>query len=444
MTPVDSPPRQALPPGPSDDLAAAVVQHARRLGFDRCRILPVGAAPHADFFDAWLAADRAGEMGYLARHAAKRRHPGLLAEGDAGPFRSLIVLAVDYHQFDLPPALRDDPSRGLIASYAWGDDYHEIIRPLLYDLDGFIRSRTGRSTPGKCLVDTGPVLERDWAHAAGIGFTGKNCCTIDPAAGSWLLLATALVPEVLTSMPPVATTPDPVSARAVLDGLPWDGSYGVWELPAGDADSADAVTRTGACGRCTRCLSACPTRAFAGPYHLDPQRCISYWTIEARQPVPRELRPNFGNRIFGCDICQEVCPWNRRLAQRTPLLEGLRARTGRVAPPLLEGFSPETPYWLDDQAFGERFRRSPVRRAKRSGMLRNVCIALGNWAEPSAMPALLRALHDSAALARGHAAWALGRLAARHGHAGAARALADALRQESDEWVRSEIAAALA
>ncbi len=443
MTPADSFPRQASPTGRPEDLAAAVVRYARRLGFDRCRILPVGQAPHADFFDAWLAADRAGEMSYLARHAAKRRRPELLAEGEAGPFRSLIVLAVDYHQFDLPPALRDDPSRGLIASYAWGDDYHEIIRPLLYDLDGFIRSRTGRSTPGKCLVDTGPVLERDWAHAAGIGFTGKNCCTIDPATGSWLLLATALVPEALTSAPPIATAPGSVSAQAVLDGLPWDGAYGAWELPADDA-GPDAATRSGACGRCTRCLSACPTRAFVGPYHLDPQRCISYWTIEARQPVPRDLRPHFGNRIFGCDICQEVCPWNRRLAQRTPLLEGLHARSDRVAPPLLEGFAPATPYWLDEQAFRERFRRSPVRRAKRSGMLRNVCIALGNWADPSALPALRSALHDSAALARGHAAWALGQIVARHGHAGAARALADALDRESDEWVRSEIAAALA
>ena len=289
----------------------------------------------------------------------KRRRPDLLAEGEAGPFRSLIVLAVDYHQFDLPPALRDDPSRGLIASYAWGDDYHEIIRPLLYDLDGFIRSRTGRTTLGKCLVDTGPVLERDWAHVAGIGFTGKNCCTIDPAAGSWLLLATVLVPETLTYAPPVATTPVSVSAQAVLEGLSWDGSYGAWELPADDA-GPDAATRTGACGRCTRCLSACPTRAFVGPYHLDPQRCISYWTIEARQPVPRDLRPHFGNRIFGCDICQKCALELYR--QRSPPLDGLRP-ADRIALLLLRA-SLETP---DIMSGCGKFRCSPC-VAKRSGM----------------------------------------------------------------------------
>jgi len=188
----------------------------------------------------------------------------------------------------------------------------------------------------------------------------------------------------------------------------------------------------------------CPTRAFVGPYHLDPQRCISYWTIEARGAVPRNLRPAFGNRIFGCDVCQEVCPWNRRLAERTPLLEGLRARADRAALPLLEGFQPETPYWLNEQAFAERFRRSPVRRARRSGMLRNVCIALGNWADPTATAALQKALGDREPLARGHAAWGLGRVAARHGDVDAQAALRDALEQECDEWVRSEIAAALA
>jgi epoxyqueuosine reductase len=145
------------------NLTHALKAEARRLGFDHCRVLPLSQAPHADFYEAWVAADRPGDMRYLTRHLEKRRDPALLADRTHGPFETLIVLAVNYHQFDLPPDLRDDPSRGIIASYAWGDDYHEIIRPLLYELDAFIRRQTGRSRLGKCLVDTGPVLERDWA-----------------------------------------------------------------------------------------------------------------------------------------------------------------------------------------------------------------------------------------------------------------------------------------
>ncbi len=231
------------------ELSAAVKAQAHQLGFSDCRIAPVGDAPHAAFFEAWLAAGRAGEMKYLERNVAKRRSPALLAEEGQEPFASMIVLSVDYHQYDLPPEIRDDPSRGIIASYAWGDDYHELIRPLLYELDAYLRSLTGRSSLGKCLVDTGPVLERDWAQAAGLGFTGKNCCTIVPGQGSWQLLAVILVPEVLA--------PD------------------------------KAIERPFTCGRCTRCLQSCPTNAFAGPYDLDPQRCISYWTIEASGDIPR-------------------------------------------------------------------------------------------------------------------------------------------------------------
>ncbi len=386
--------RQDSPARQPDDLAAAVVRHARRLGFDRCRILPVGAAPHADFFDSWLAADRAGEMSYLTRHATKRRRPDLLAEGEAGPFRSLIVLAVDYHQFDLPPALRDDPSRGLIASYAWGDDYHEIIRPLLYDLDSFIRSRTGRTTLGKCLVDTGPVLERDWAHVAGIGFTGKNCCTIRPGAGSWLFLATVMTPEVLAYDPPPALAGPTLSADAVLEGLSWDGSYGAWELPADDA-GPDAAARTGACGRCTL-----PVRlpcAFVGPYHLDPQRCISYWTIE-RQPVPRPApalrQPHFRLRHLPGSVPLEPAPCATLAAAgraACPCGSYRRRRCWRAS-------RRRRPIGWTSRLFGRSSAAHPC--AKRSGMLRNVCIALGNWGDPGTLLALRSALHDSAALAR--------------------------------------------
>jgi epoxyqueuosine reductase len=206
--------------------------------------------------------------------------------------------------------------------------------------------------------------------------------------------------------------------------------------------------RAATCGQCTRCLNACPTGAFVGAYDLDPQRCISYWTIEAPGSIPRELRPAFGNRIFGCDICQEVCPYNRRLGERTPLLAGLEAQAGRIAPPLLQGFAPDHPYWLDDNTFSEHFVRSPIKRARRRGMLRNVCVALGNWAAADALPALHLALSDPDPLPRLHAAWALGQIIRRHPHSGAAACAAAQLQtaaaSEPDERVREEIAAALA
>lgn len=419
-------------------LSRAIQSQAARLGFDYCRISPVSKAPHAAFFTAWLAQGRAGEMTYLTQHGEKRRNPARLAEPGAPPFRSLIVLGVNHYQFSLPAALQADPSRGLIAAYAWGDDYHEIIRPQLYALDGFIRQQTGRTAPGKCLVDTGPVLERDWAQAAGIGFTGKNCCTIHPTDGSWLLLATILVPEVLAyDAPPQVVQGMDAPPNAVLAGLPPAELVGAWQI---ELEPKPALAT---CGRCTRCLDACPTNAFVGPFHLDPLRCISYWTIEAKGPIPRALRLHFGNRIFGCDICQEVCPWNQRLPTRAPLLTGLTAQVGRIAPPLLEGFTATDPYWLDDHAFRTRFRRSPILRAKRRGMLRNVCVALGNWADPQVAPALFHALHDPEPLARGHAAWALGQVHRRHGLVTAQTALRVALSSECDAWVREEIAAAL-
>ncbi len=235
-----------------------------------------------------------------------------------------------------------------------------------------------------------------------------------------------------------------LSPATAAAGLPPADNYGGWEIPLDNPSPFPLDPSLFAtCGRCTRCLDACPTNAFVGPYHLDPQRCISYWTIEARSPIPRAFRVGFGNRIFGCDICQEVCPWNKRLEPRTPLLRGLQAQESRIAPPLLEGFQPETPYWLDASAFAKRFHRSPIKRAKRAGMLRNVCVALGNWADAQTIPALTRGLHDPDSLPRGHAAWALGQVLRRHGHVEAAAALAARQIAESDEWVRAEIAAAL-
>ncbi len=432
----------AAPPLP---LHLAIKEEAVRLGFDLCRILPITTAPHIDFFEAWIGADRAGEMGYLARNLAKRRDPRRLVATDQPTPATMIVLGVNHHQFDLPPTVRADPSRGLIASYAWGDDYHELIRPQLFALDHFICTRSGRTTQGKCLVDTGPVLERDWAQQAGIGFVGKNCCLIHPTLGSWLLLATILIPETPTPDPPLLALQPAPSADAVLHGLQPDGHWGAWQASAADpAESAAPDARQMTCGRCTRCLVACPTAAFVGPYHLDPQRCISYWTIEAKGAIPRSLRGRFGNRIFGCDICQEVCPWNQRLPERRPLLTGLEAQVARVAPSLLEGFAPATPYWLQQAAFSARFRRSPIKRAKRAGMLRNVCVALGNWGAPAAIEALQLALADESPIVRGHAAWGLGEVGAQGAAERVCPLLRAALASEADDHARAEIAHALA
>jgi len=426
----------------AEHLRNIIRQTAFALGFDLCAFAAVGTAPHADFFDAWIDAGRAGEMTYLERNREKRRFPALLAEADAPP-QSMIVLGVNYHQFNLPPELRDDPSRGVIASYAWGDDYHEIIRPLLYELDAAIRTQTGRTSLGKCLVDTGPVLERDWAEVAGLGFTGKNCCTIRPGVGSWLLLAVVLVPEVL-----VERNGGMQEGKRRRGGERETPHLHNSQLTTRHPQFAPLAPRPSpppqTCGRCTRCLDACPTEAFVGPYDLDPRRCISYWTIESRSIIPRDLRPLFGNRIFGCDICQEVCPYNRRLLACAPRLEGLRALHSRIAPPLLDGFAPAHPYWLDQRAFSDHFARSPIKRARRAGMARNVCVALGNWADVAAVDALALALADADAVVRVHAAWALGRILAKWQHESTAAVLAAALPLEEDERVRAEIHLALA
>lgn len=379
-------------------LSTLVRETAAALGFDLIGITPAGPSPDYERFAGWLAAGYAGEMDYLRRRADERSD--LRAVWSEA--RSAIVLGVNYFTSDLPASLSGDPTRGLIAAYAWGDDYHEVLKPLLFQLDAVIRAATGRTTLGRAYVDAGPVLERSWAAAAGLGFIGKNTCLIAPRAGSWLVLAVLLVPEEL--------------------------SGGRWHVVDGGTDREV----TGTCGACTRCLAVCPTGAFPAAHVLDARRCISYLTIELRGPIPVELRPALGNWIFGCDLCQIVCPWNRRFARRTRLT-AFTPRPDMAAPKLLDLLA------LDEAGFRQRFRRSPVLRAKRRGLLRNVCVALGNWGDPAAIPGLSAALNDDEPLIRGHAAWALGRISG----AAALRALAQRLTVETDPWVRREIATAL-
>lgn len=418
-------------------LNSKIKQKARQLGFDLCRIIPIGEVPHIEFFDTWLAQGYAGNMTYLQRNLEKRRNPGLLASANQRRLRTMIVLGMDYHQPDLPFEMLSDPSRGVIAAYARGEDYHELIRPLLYELDTFIAAQTGRKTPGKCLVDSGPVLERDWAQLAGIGFTGKNCCIVHPRLGSWLLLATILTPERIDTDATQPLENLTLDAGSMIAGLPWDGDYGSWQIPSSESESGE---EPGTCGKCSRCLAACPTGALVSPYLLDARKCISYWTIESRDCIPRELRPQFGNRIFGCDVCQTVCPWNQRLKESALGVTSLQARAEQSTLPLLEGFSSGNPYLLEEEAFAARFAKTPLLRAGRSGMLRNVCVALGNWGSIEALAVLVAALEDRHPVVRAMAAWAIGEVARKNrGLRQAFDLLTARLVDETDTHVLEEI-----
>jgi len=326
----------------------------------------------------------------MAARAAERLDPQLLAPGA----QSMIVTLVNYHPGPLPAGAAD-PLRGRIARYSWSRDYHDAIKGLLFRLDGFIRERSGRDAHGKACVDTAPLLERDAGASAGLGFFGRNTCLITPGLGSWTFLAALLVPEALN--PAVA-------------GLP--------------------RTPAATCGRCTRCLDRCPTAAFPEPHVLDARRCISYLTIELRGPIPPELRPQMGNWVFGCDVCQEVCPYNRTAPPTT--WDALAPDPARAAPPLSELLV------LDEAAFRARFRGTPVARARRSGLVRNACVAAGNSEDPSLIPLLGALLADPEPMVRGHAAWALGRI----GGGPARRALDRARLVERDSGAAAEIAAA--
>jgi epoxyqueuosine reductase len=309
---------------------------ARAQGFDLVGIArPLPTPRDVAAFEAWTEAGMQGEMAYMARpdRMARVRDP----RAGLPEARSILVVGKNYFTGDLPAETLADPSRGIFASYAWGQDYHDLMLLRLRELREQLVDLLGRPLPARVCVDTAPILERDAAARAGLGFVGRNTMLIHPRWGSWLFLG-----EILLDL----------------------------DLPEDEPDER------GTCGRCTRCLVACPTDAFPEPYVLDARRCISYLTIELRGPIPRELRAGIGNRIFGCDICNEVCPWNKRFARRTEDAD-LQPDLSRVAPPLLELVG------MDDAAFAARFAGSPVLRTKRRGLLRNVCVALGNRAWPA-------------------------------------------------------------
>jgi epoxyqueuosine reductase len=374
-------------------LSGDILSLALDLGFDAAAIAPVTPPAHGAAFTDWLASGYHGEMAYLAARAAERLQPLRLAPGA----QSMIVTLVNYHPGP-PPAGWDDPRRGRIARYTWSRDYHDAIKRQLFRLDAFIRQRTGRAGHGKACVDTAPLLERDAAEQAGLGFAGRNTCLITPGIGSWTFLAALFIPEALAQ------------GRRI--------------------DAAAAGRPAGTCGACTRCLDRCPTAAFPAPHVLDARRCISYLTIELRGSIPRELRPALGNRVFGCDVCQEVCPYNR--AAPSAAWSALAPDLDRAAPPLAELLA------LDEARFRARFRGTAVLRARRRGLVRSACVAAGNAGDPALIPHLTPLLEDVEPIVRGHAAWALGRI----GGDAAGRALDRARRAERDAAVLAEIAAA--
>jgi epoxyqueuosine reductase len=375
------------------NLAERIKARAAELGFDLVGIASAGVAPHAKEYADWVASGFAGEMAYLTRDPDRRSDlRRVLADA-----QSVIVVGLSHYTIDLPDAVKNDPARGLIARYAWGADYHDVMTPRLKELAHFVQEesrRTGIPVPveTRIYVDTGPVLERDWAVAAGLGFFGKNTCLINPRLGSWLFLGVVITDVALQT---------DVAGVEALAGSTID-------LNVYPAEASIPNKRPG-CGRCTRCLTACPTDAFPAPHVLDARKCISYLTIELRGSIPVELRPLLGNRIFGCDICQDVCPWPLRFAAPAkerafyPTQWPLAIDLDRAAPQLIDLAR------LSEEEFKRRFAGTPILRAKRRGLLRNVAVALGNWGSAEARTALKLLARDPDPLIAEHARWGLTR-----------------------------------
>ncbi len=382
--------------------AATIKEYAYTLGFDIARITSAEALPEAERVIKERIAQGLmdGLPWFTAERAEVSCHPDALLAGA----QSIITLAM-FYLTEQPDETQDGVPRGRISRYAWGDDYHEIIKPRLEQFSAWLREyardEMSDEVEARLFVDTGRMVDRAVAQRAGLGWYGKNTNILTKGWGSWVFLA-----EIVTNLPL----------------------------------QADGPLKT-SCGSCEICLHACPTQALPAPYVLDNTRCISFLTIELRGSIPLELRPLMGNLIFGCDICQEVCPVNiiaeKRLGRTLPTLAPKafhpRATVGS-SPELIPLLS------LTEEQFRERFRRSPIRRAKRRGLLRNVCVALGNCGDRQAVPALIGALNDEESLVRGHAAWALGRI----GGEEAKQALEIALLAEEDQEAQKEIQCALA
>jgi epoxyqueuosine reductase len=373
-------------------LTQAIKAEAKRLGFQLIGVTSPDPPPHLDVFENWLAHRRHGEMGYLATDRARRRRSD--PQEILPDCQSILVLGIRHPapSSGKRPGNRD--GFGRVAAYAWGQDYHDVLGSRLQTLIQFIEDQSGTSVSNRWYTDTGPLLEREFAQRAGLGWIGKNTCLINPTQGSYFLLAEILLGIELELDPPLH-----------MDH----------------------------CGSCTRCIEACPTNCILPDRTLDATRCISYLTIELKGPIPRDLRPALGDWVFGCDICQEVCPWNIRFAE--PQGDSAFSPRPGVPQPALG-----TELELTPETFNQKFKGSPVKRTKRRGYLRNAAVSLGNTRDLEIIPILVQALlSDSEPLVRGHAAWALGQL----GSLQAREHLQQALKGETDRFVLDELLAAL-
>ena len=370
-----------------EDLKRLLREKASALGFDLFGVAPVSRSETIGIYKAWLKKGYAGSMEYLEHHSDLKEDPrNLLPET-----LSLIALGCNYNTGNPSPESQD-PSKARFSRYAWGDDYHDIIRSKLKELENYVCKELNAANQTRSFVDSGPVLEREVAQRAGLGWFGKHSNLINIEKGSWFFLAEMLVDIELKA-----------------------------DVPFTRVD----------CGTCTSCIEACPTEAIIADRTVDARLCISYLTIENKGEIPAELRPKIGNHIFGCDICQDVCPWNKDSPESVE--QGFKPRKGNAATDLTELMT------MDQAAFSKRFRKSPVKRTKRKGLLRNVAVALGNWANADAIPALGIGLNDIEPVVRSHSAWALGRI----NNEGARKVLKSAVLIEKNPNVLQEIETAL-
>jgi len=343
-------------------MKTAIRQQALAMGFDDCRFTSAATPQSAEQFQNWLAKKQHGEMAWLERNAEKRVEPQRVLTGA----KSVITLAASYHREDSKfSTFNQQPPTGIIARYARFADYHDVLAEKLKSLTQFVDETGGGETRSLWYVDTGPLLERDLAQRAGLGFVGKHTNLISRKLGNWIFLS-----EIITTL----------------------------EL------EPDAPEKNH-CGSCTRCLNACPTNAIPAPFQLDARRCISYLTIELKGAIPVELRSAIGNRIYGCDDCLAACPWNK-FAREGNLMKS-HAHKNLDAPDLIELLQ------LDDAGFKARFTGSPILRTRRRGLLRNVCVALGNIGDENALPHLKKAAHDKEPLIAEHAHWAIQQIEAK-------------------------------